>query len=257
MFRSVRKIAHTGRGLYTTFGIFLVAGTIVAIGATWTFATIAEQVREGATQVFDNAVLTWIGAHRSATITAVMVELTSLGTGVVVMSTVIVAALFLWLSRHRHSAVLLVFASVGGIILNGLLKLGFSRPRPKVIAWDTHAVSSSFPSGHAMNAIIVYGTVAYLAARLLKTRTLRVITFSIAGLIIAAVCASRVYLGVHYPSDVLAGLVVGLGWAAFCMATLEAAQLYARRNAPEALRDEKPAPAPGPLAPEAPGPTQG
>jgi undecaprenyl-diphosphatase len=93
-----------------------------------------------------------------------------------------------------------------------------------------------------MSATIVYSTVAYLAARLQRRHASRVAIMMLAALIIVLICGSRLYLGVHYPSDVLAGIVIGLAWAGFCMATLEAAQLYARRNAPRMLSEEKPAP---------------
>jgi undecaprenyl-diphosphatase len=93
-----------------------------------------------------------------------------------------------------------------------------------------------------MASTIVYGTVAYLAARLQQNIASRFLTMGLAALIILLICSSRVYLGVHYPSDVLAGVIIGLAWAGFCMAVLEAAQLYAKRNAPQLLKDERPAP---------------
>jgi undecaprenyl-diphosphatase len=89
---------------------------------------------------------------------------------------------------------------------------------------------------------VVYGTVAYLAARLQQRPASRVLTLISAATIIVSICASRMYLGVHYPSDILAGVMIGLAWAGFCMAVLEAAQIYARRNAPQLLADEAPAP---------------
>jgi undecaprenyl-diphosphatase len=94
-----------------------------------------------------------------------------------------------------------------------------------------------------MSAAVVYGTVAYLAARLQKRYWHRAITLLVAGLLILSIAATRLYLGVHYPSDVLAGIIIGLAWAAFCMATLEALQVYARKRKPEILKHEKPAPA--------------
>jgi undecaprenyl-diphosphatase len=89
-----------------------------------------------------------------------------------------------------------------------------------------------------MSAAIVYTTVAYLATRLQKTRFGRLTTMGVGALIVLLICISRVYLGVHYPSDVIAGVTVGLAWAAFCMATLEVSQLYARRNAPALVEGE-------------------
>ena len=92
-----------------------------------------------------------------------------------------------------------------------------------------------------MSAAIVYGTVAYLAGRLQERHRSRVITAVIALLLVLLIAASRIYLGVHYPSDTLAGMVIGFAWAAFCMATLEAIQMVARRRAPKVLEDEQPA----------------
>jgi undecaprenyl-diphosphatase len=93
-----------------------------------------------------------------------------------------------------------------------------------------------------MSSAVVYITVAYLAARLQKTHKARIITLVIAAFMVAAICFSRMYLGVHYPSDVIAGVIIGLAWAAFCMATLEAVQRFAKRNAKQVLKDEAPAP---------------
>lgn len=237
---SVRHVGTVLGGL----GAFLVAGIVIATSATVMFGELAERVMQGNTQAFDNAVLTWMGAHRSPLVDAAMVEVTALGTGVVVLTVVGIAALFLSLTRHRYSAFLLLVATGGGLLLNTVLKLFFDRPRPQVFEWGTHAVSSSFPSGHAMSATIVYSTVAYLASRLYRRNWPRWVTMFIALFMIAMICASRMYLGVHYPSDVLAGAMIGLGWAAFCMATLEAIQRVSQRSAPEIQKDEEPAPEP-------------
>lgn len=223
-------------------GIFLIGGIIIAAVATWLFGEFAEIVMAGRTQALDEAVLRWMGAHHSKLLNEAMLEITALGTGAVVLMIVCVAALFLALTRHRYSALLLVVATAGGIALDLVLKLFFDRPRPDVIVWGTSAVSSSFPSGHAMSATIVYSTVAYLAARLYKGALVRWMIFFAAAIVIVLISFSRLYLGVHYPSDVAAGAIIGLAWASFCMATLEAIQRFSQRNAPEIQNDEEPAP---------------
>ena len=241
IFGALRLIGKHASSVYTIFGIFLLSGAAIAIVFTWAFSEIAESVRAGSTQGFDDAVMHWMAAHQVKGVQTAMLEITSLGTGTVVGMIVFIAGMFLWLNQHKHSAILLVAATLGGMVLDNLLKIGFNRPRPKIFEWGTYAVSSSFPSGHAMSSVIVYGTVAYLAARLQRNVASRILTMAFAAFMIVAICASRLYLGVHYPSDVLAGVVIGLAWAAFCMAVLEAAQLYAKRNAPQLLADEKPA----------------
>jgi undecaprenyl-diphosphatase len=236
-----RSIERTGTVL-GGLGAFLVVGILVAAAATWAFGEFAETVMAGQTQAFDESVLRWMGAHHTKVLDSVMIEITSLGTGSAVLMIVGVAALFLALTRHRYSAILLLAATGGGGLLNLVLKHFFGRPRPHVIEWGTHALSSSFPSGHAMSAAIVYTTVAYLAARLEKRIWERALTMLAAAIVIAAISVSRVYLGVHYPSDVVAGIIIGIAWSAFCMTTLEAIQRAAERSEKSIKKDEAPAP---------------
>ena len=228
------------RSFYAAVGIFITIGALLALAGTWAFASIAVHVRRGATQAFDDAILHWVAAHQVGWVHAAMLQVTALGTGVVVMMVVAVAALFLWLTRHKHSAALLLVTTTVGILINSMLKDVFHRTRPSIFPSGIEVFSSSFPSGHSMSAAIVYGTVAYLAARLQRHRWSRVVTAIVALLLIVLIAASRIYLGVHYPSDTVAGMVIGFAWAGFCMATLEAIQLVARRSAPQALEDEAP-----------------
>lgn len=242
LFALVRGIGRVAKNFYATFGIILSAGAAVAIAGTYLFSEFAGHVSSGRTQAFDDAVLRWVADQRVPALEPVALEITFLGTGTVVIALVAVSGMFLWLSNHKYSAVLLLVSTVGGIVLNNLLKVGFGRPRPQIVDWGTHVVSWSFPSGHAMSAAVVYGTVAYLAARLQRRQLHRVLTMCAAVVLILLIAASRVYLGVHYPSDVLAGIIIGLAWAAFCMAVLEAIQLYARRRLPRILAHEEPVP---------------
>jgi len=254
IFRVLRKLGAQGRNVYTAVGIFLIVGAVVGIIGTIGFAALAEVVREGYTQQFDTAVLSWLGAHHTPALTTIMTEVTPLGTGIVVLTVVGVTTAFLWHTEHKHSARMLLAATAGNILLNNVLKLFFDRARPSVFEWGTHAASSSFPSGHAMSATVVYGTVAYLLARLQKHGWARAITLSLAVIMVTLICLTRLYLGVHYPSDVLGGIIVGLAWSGFCMATLEASLALARRRAPASVVEEAPAPVEkiAPVTPAAP-----
>ena len=242
LFRSMRAVGVRADHLYTTLGIFLIAGVVVAIAGTLAFAALGAHVRQGATQKFDVAILRWMSEHQSPILTSAALELTHLGTGTVVFTIVGVAALFLWNTQHKHSARLLLAAVAGNLLLNYALKLAFNRPRPSVFAWQTTALNTSFPSGHAMSATVCYATVAYLVARLQKHHWARALTLGGATILILLICGTRLYLGVHYPSDVIAGILVGLAWASFCMATLEASLALARRRVPQRVIEERRAP---------------
>ena len=239
IFQGLRRVGLHAESFYVTVGVFLIGGAVIAIIGVLGFAQLAEHVLEGGTQAFDVAILQWLHAHQHPLITQLMIEMTYLGTGSVVVVVVGVAALFLWHTEHKHSARLLLAATIGNIVLNSALKLVYHRARPAVFEWQTTAVSSSFPSGHAMSATVVYGTVAYLVMRLQKHRWAKMLTLGAAVLLILLICLTRLYLGVHYPSDVIGGIIVGLAWAAFCMATLEASLVIARRRAPREVLEER------------------
>jgi undecaprenyl-diphosphatase len=242
LFKTLRFIARRVNDIYAVVGIFIALGTAVALGATWIFMRIAGEVREGRTQAFDVAILRYIETHQTPFLDRAAIEVTFLGTGVIVMMIVLVSGMFLWLTKHKHSALLLIVATAGAILLNGILKAGFDRPRPQVFEWGQHTVSSSFPSGHAMSAATVYMTVAYLAARLQRRRISRVVTLIAATIVVALIAISRLYLGVHYPTDVAAGVLIGIAWAALCMAMLEVTLLYGRRRSAKMRAAEAPTP---------------
>jgi undecaprenyl-diphosphatase len=243
LFKTLRFLGRHVQNVYAVVGIFILLGTAVALAATWVFIKLASEVREGETQAFDVAVLRYIETHHSPRLDNVMIDITFLGTGLVVMMIVAVSGMFLWLTKHKHSALLLMVATAGGILLNGLLKASFDRPRPQVFEWGQHTVSSSFPSGHAMSAATVYMTVAYLAARLQRRHISRVSTMIAAVIVVVLIAISRLYLGVHYPTDVAAGVIIGIAWAALCMAMLEATLLYGRRRSAAMRAAEAPTPA--------------
>lgn len=241
--------SHTGEGAFRWIGRRVpgfhgAVGSVLALGfglaavAAVLFGALARWMRTGGARSWDEAVMRWLAARHTTRLDFMMMEITALGSVTVVGIVTLVAATFLWLTRHRYSAALLVVAAAGGGALNYLLKAAFERPRPELFEWLTHAGHTSFPSGHATNAMVVYGTLAFLVARLEPTRAMRVFTWGVAALLIVLIGVSRPYLGVHYPSDVLAGYAVGLSWVMACAATLEAVRHFRRRR-PEVTRVER------------------
>lgn len=238
IFGLLRWIGSHVRGFYTALGLFLVIGLGVIIAALLLFAGVAALVAQGVTQRFDEAVLLWLNARATPELDLAALEITALGSGVVIYMTVFIASAFLWATRHRYSVLLLWVAVLGGVILNLELKALFDRPRPELFPWRTQQVGhSSFPSGHAMMAVVVYATLAYLVARLEATRALRRLTLGLTAVVIVLIGLTRLYLGVHYPSDVVAGFIIGFAWATFCALGIEAVR-YFRTRKPEVDRAE-------------------
>jgi undecaprenyl-diphosphatase len=239
MFALFRLIAEHARGFHAAIGALLIVALGVILVCVAFFAMLANVVMAGGTQAADDAVLLWMNQHESPELTDVALNVTALGAGMVVWLVVIVASVFLWSSRHRWSAALLWVSILGSGLINSVMKLFFNRPRPQLFPWRApYAGLSSFPSGHSMTSMVCYATLAYLVARLEPNRFLRRFTFGVAVLIVGMIGLSRMYLGVHYPTDVLAGFTMGLAWASFSALFIEALR-YFRHRKPEVAAQEK------------------
>ena len=142
----------------------------------------------------------------------------------------LVVSAFIWLSKHKLSVVLLALGVGGGYLANNVLKMFFDRDRPSVFEPVAEVMTSSFPSGHAMVSTIAYLSVAYLVGRLEPKPAMRVLTWIIAAVIIVLVAISRMYLGVHYPSDVIGGIIAGVAWLGLVIAGMHAIQFFAARD---------------------------
>lgn len=235
---ALRWIGRHVHGFFGAITVFLALGLFVGVAAAFVFAAFGDLVMAGATQAFDNWVLKQVALYRGRWLTEAMLEITTLGNTFVLVVMVGVASVFLWLTRHRYSVYLLLIAVIGQNFINSLLKEFYARPRPVIVPMLDHVSSASFPSGHAMSAMVAYASVAYLVARLEPTPLLRRTTAAIAALFILAIGASRVYLGVHYPSDVLGGYLAGLAWVAVVITGLAATRFFAGRR-PELEREER------------------
>jgi undecaprenyl-diphosphatase len=239
MFAVFRAVAERVRGFHAAVGALLFAAVALIMIGGFGFALLADEVMEGGTQQVDDAILLWMNRHASPALTGFALDFTALGSWVVVWMVTIVASVFLWSSRHRWSVALLWISILGADALSMALKAAFDRPRPHLFAWRVpYAGLSSFPSGHSLTAMVAYSTLAYLSARLAPTRFQRRFIIVFAAILIACVGLSRMYVGVHYPTDVLGGFALGLAWAVFCALGLEAVR-YFRHREPEVGAQER------------------
>jgi undecaprenyl-diphosphatase len=143
-------------------------------------------------------------------------DVTALGSATVLGLAVFAVIGYLLLQGLPRMALFVLIASMGGSILNGYLKTLFGRARPDVVPHLREVMSLSFPSGHAMTSAAVYLTLGALLMRVSSRRVTRWYCMGVAAMATILVGLSRVYLGVHYPTDVLAGWTIGLSWALFC-----------------------------------------
>lgn len=198
------------------FGLGILSALLVG------FSILADEVVEGDTLGFDNSVLmalrvpgdpqTPIGPawlHEAAR------DVTALGSFAVLTLLLVAVVVFLLLARKRRTAVFLTACVVGGTIISTALKIAFDRPRPDLTG-TVKVFTASFPSGHATVSAVVYLTLGTILAQLTADRAFRIYFYSVAVALTALVGVSRVYLGVHYPTDVLAGWSLGTAWALLC-----------------------------------------
>lgn len=203
--------------------IMAVSALLVAALGAMAFLGIADEVAEGETHALDLAILRALRVEGRPEaligpdwLHVAAVDVTALGS-VAVLSLVILLAFALLASLRRWGeGLLLLGGAVGGVSISQGLKAVFGRERPDMAYRAVEAVNASFPSGHAMLSAVVFLTLGALAARFSDRRRVKVLAISAAVLVSLLVGASRVYLGVHWASDVLAGWCVGAAWAMAC-----------------------------------------
>jgi undecaprenyl-diphosphatase len=251
LYRYLRWTAPRLRNVYSVLGLFLSIGLVATAVLSLGFVWLARTVTAGQTYRFDEAVMLSMERIHHPLLDVLALEITALGSITVIGLVAAVASVFLWSSDHRYSVLLLWVAIVGGAVLNLLLKELIDRPRPEIFVWRTpYAGQQSFPSGHATMAMIIYWTVAYLVARLERPRLLRRLTWAFALLLVLMIGLSRIYVGVHYPSDVIAGFALGFVWATICASGIEVVRYFRNRD-PRVREQEQHLERETPLAPDA------
>ena len=201
----------------------VLGAALVAAVAVLAFIKLAGEVREGDTDALDTRLLLLLRRPEPphapvlpGWVTEVMRDLSALGGGGVVVCVVAAVLGYLALQRRWAALVTTLAASVGGGLLSGALKLVYSRPRPDAILQLSQTASPSFPSGHTIESTVVYLTLGAMIAHLTPTVGGRIYVLAVSMAAAGLVGISRVYLGMHFPTDVLAGWAVGLAWALLC-----------------------------------------
>jgi len=212
------RIARLG---LSTPGLLIIA--LLIVGGTWLFIRIADEVKEGDTQHLDETVIRSMRQPGDpsqpigpAWLEEVARDLTAMG-GIAAITLITGAVVgFLWLSGKPGEMAFVLVATVGGLLLSLALKDLYHRPRPELVPHLSQVYTSSFPSGHSMLSAVVYLTQGTLLSRFVTKRRLKIYFICVAMVLTILVGISRVFMGVHYPTDVLAGWCAGLTWALLC-----------------------------------------
>lgn len=203
-------------------GISLLVVAVIA-GGIWLFVEIADEVVEGDTHHIDRIILL---AMRDPADTRdpwgpewleeMGRDFTALGgMGILILLIAGTAGGYL-LKKQRKTALLIVAAIFSGLVISLILKQSFDRPRPDLVSHGSYVYTKSFPSGHSMLSAITYLTLGSLMVRITKNKSLKIYIMALSILITLLVGLSRIYLGVHWPTDVLAGWCAGASWALIC-----------------------------------------
>lgn len=186
----------------------IVVGIALSLVSLILFAFVTHTVLQTPTIQFDTTLSQAVYSLRTPAMTQTMILISFLGADFIVLGAGIVTILLAW-RKHKYEAVLFLAVLAIGLLLNIILKVIFQRPRPDFDPILDLSSSYSFPSGHAMNSFIFYSVLAYFVYHFTRNLFLSISAIISAVVIILLVGFSRVYLGVHYPSDVLAGFIAG------------------------------------------------
>jgi undecaprenyl-diphosphatase len=206
----------------TLLAVVLGAGLLLA------FATLANLASQGRAPAFDEWLIVALRTPGNLAdpigpkwLEEMMRDFTALGSTGVLTVMVIAIAGFLAMTRKTHAALLVLGSVIGGVLISQTMKWAYGRPRPDLVPHGAEVITASFPSGHSMMSAVVYLTVGALLARTEQDRAVKAYILAVAVLLMLLVGVSRVYLGVHWPTDVLAGWALGGLWALLCLALMQ------------------------------------
>lgn len=220
-----QRLRTSASGLGADFEMPTLVLLAIVAGGACGFISLAGEVIAGDTRAFDEALLLSLRTTDPADpigpvwFEEAVRDCTALGSAAVLLLLSFITIGILCLQGKHRPAALIAAAIAGGIVLSTLLKLGFDRPRPELVPHGMVVYTHSFPSSHSMMSATTYLTMGALLARVQPRRRQKIFTFTVALLLTILVGMSRVYLGVHWPTDVLAGWAAGATWAALCWLT--------------------------------------
>ena len=194
------------------FGAFWLGACILTL---YLLANLSEEVLDKEAFAFDKSILLHIHKIANPVLDTLMISITRIGDPRTVVPMTLVIFCFLWWKRYRLEAQFFALNAFGGAVLSYVLKLAFSKPRPELWPQLISEKTFSYPSGHALGSMVLYGFLSYLFATLYP-RYSRAF-YSIVTLLILAIGFSRLYLGVHWPTDIIAGYGIGFLWITVCI----------------------------------------
>ena len=203
------------------------AAVILGAAALLAFAKIADGIGDGSTRAFDEWLLVTLRTPGDLAdpigpkwLEEMMRDFTALGSTGVLTLMVLAIAGFLAMTRKANAALFVLASVAGGVAISQTMKWAYARPRPELVPHGAEVYTASFPSGHSMMSAVVYLTLGALLARTQANRAVKAYVLAVAVILTLLVGTSRVYLGVHWPTDVLAGWSLGGVWALICLSVM-------------------------------------
>jgi len=196
-----------------------VVGFLLAALGLWLFSAIADEILDKESFTFDKEILLTLRELHTPVLDKVMLGFTFLGEPVILLIMCLVIGTWLLMRGQRSQATILIIAAGGAVALNTLLKVLFGRARPMLWERVVDVGQYSFPSGHAMISMVIFGTIGYLLSSKFPLWRIGIISLTI--LLVTGIGLSRLYLGVHWPTDIVAGYAAGLVWLITCIFSLQ------------------------------------
>lgn len=188
----------------------------LAVGSFLFLTTEVKEASEGHPELIgslDYNIPNWLFQIRSEELTSFAFQITALGSGIILTIVVICVVTALLFLKRIYSSLQLIIAALGAAAITHIAKIYFERPRPTTLSLISEVDGYSYPSGHSVSSAAIYFTIAFLVSQALTSRIQIALVWVFASALVAAIGLSRIYLGVHYFSDILAGSLIGVGWA--------------------------------------------